>query len=93
MRLYDIQNEIEMARDREREVKIKKISRILEKRESRWSLNCFWGNPIFILNRLCHAHEGALFRGLVFLKCQEIFVIFYVLFCRSNTLLLFEAGD
>ena len=38
--------------------------------------NCFWGNPIFILNRLCHAHEGALFRGLVFLKCQEIFVIF-----------------
>ena len=53
----------------------------------------FLGGSYFILNRLCHAHERALFRGLVFLKCQEIFVFFYVLFCRSNTLLLFEAGD
>ena len=55
--------------------------------------NCFWGDPISFLTRSCHAHERALFRGLVFLKCHEIFVIFYVLFCRSNTLLLFEAGD
>ena len=33
------ESEIETARDREREVKMKKkFSRILEKRESRWSL-------------------------------------------------------
>ena len=37
------ESEIETARDREREVRMKKkFSRILEKRESRWSLMQYW---------------------------------------------------
>ena len=46
MRLYDIQNEIEMARDREREVKIK---RILEKRESCWLLCQYVSTSLVLL--------------------------------------------
>ena len=78
-----------MARDREREVKMKKkFSRILEKRESRWSLvaaTCDWASAVWL-----QQHSESAFFGTLYTYCQLVPHNFHFLPQQSKVLNLLE---